>query len=368
MGKQVTFEADPPGADPADDEDLVFNDATAEQIAAVRQIFGHDGIAGQPVVAAELSRPEPVRATRLPGAESGKLYQPPEHPLTFTGQALSALQGALEQHERGRWVAADPDAQFATLTTSTLGAGRVWGSNMLRGPRLLHVIAGVPRQPASAIYAQFPQLTLPTASAAVGEGVTLVEYASSTAGSVTAGRFGRWTDLSTESLIGADAGSLTGMHRLGIALDLDNVLIGLVNTAAGAAVAFTADVPAAIRKAMALVQANTASGDPADLVILAHPDNVALLESVTPIGGQTIGERFQKFSGALVYPSNAVPTGFMLVANLALGARYFEAVALQTVTDTAIKTGVQTVATFLIGGYGVTLTAGFVSKVDVVTP
>jgi hypothetical protein len=359
MGETVTFEADP-----AADDDRPFRDFDLDdpvQLAEVRRL-----VADRPEVAAELARPEPVRAARLLGGTPAAL--PAENPLAFTSQALDALQGALEAQERGRFVAADPAAEFATLTTSTLGAGRVWGSNMLRGPRLLHVVSGVPRQEASAIYAQFPQLTLPTATAAVGEGVTLVEYASSTAGSVTAGRFGRWTDLSAESLVGADAGSLTGMHRLGIALDLDKVLIDLVETAAGSAVAFNADVPGQIRKAMATVMANTAVWDPADLVILVHPDNVNLLENVTPTGGVTIAEAFQRFSGALVYPSTAVNTGFMTVANLRLGARYFEAVALQTVTDTAIKTGVQTVATFLIGGYGVTLVTGFAVMQDVVTP
>jgi hypothetical protein len=368
MRETVTFEADPAGVGSKEDFDVLFEGATPEQLAQVRAIFGADGRPiDRPEVVAELSRPEPVRAARLLGGTSAALPAA-ANPLAFSSQALDALQGALDARERARFTAADPAAEFATLTTSTLGAGRVWGSNVLRGPRVLHVVAGVPKQAASAIYAQFPSLTLPTSSAVVGEGSSLVEYAASTAGSVTLGRFGRWTDLTKESQIGADAGAIVSMHQLGIALDLDAVLIGLVNTAAGAAVAFTADVPAAIRKAMATVAAATASWDPADLVILVHPDNAALLENVTPIGGQTIGERFQRFSGALVYPSSAVPTGFMLVANLQLGARYFEAWAMQTSTDVAIKTSVQTMATFIIAGYGVTLTTGFVSKVDVVTP
>jgi hypothetical protein len=39
-----------------------------------------------------------------------------------------------------------------------------------------------------------------------------------------------------------------------------------------------------------------------------------------------------------------------------------------TETDTGPKTGVQTVATSLVGGYGIGLTGGFAVQVDVVTP
>jgi len=169
-------------------------------------------------------------------------------------------------------------------------------------------------------------------------------------------------------MIGTDAGALVGMHQIGIALDLDDVLILAVENAAGTPVSFTADVPAAIRKAMASVISDTATDDVGRLVILAHPDNVALLEDVTPVGGATIGEGFSRFSGALVYASSAVETGHITVANLSVGVRYFEAQGVLTETDTAPKTGVQTVATSLIGGYGIGLTGGFAVQVDVVTP
>ncbi|MGH8775073.1 MAG: hypothetical protein ACRDWI_07835 [Jiangellaceae bacterium] len=297
---------------------------------------------------------------------------PRPNPLGFTAEALDGLQAAIESRTEGRFAAGMTREELkffnATLSTSTYGAPREWGANVLDGPRLLHVAAGVPRQPITAVLAQFPSLTLPTAAPGVGEGVSLAEYASSTAGSVTLARFGRWTDLSVEALIGADAGALIGMHQLGIALDLDKLLVDAVNTAAGAAVPFNADVVGQIRKSMATVIAATAAADPARLMIMAHPDNVPLLQDVTPVGGLTIAEPFQKFSGATVYASTAVPTGFMLTANLQVGVRFFEARGALSQTDLAPKSDITTVATSLIGGYGITLTTGFVIKNDVVTP
>jgi hypothetical protein len=89
---------------------------------------------------------------------------------------------------------------------------------------------------------------------------------------------------------------------------------------------------------------------------------------VTPTGGVTIAEQFQNFSGALVYPSSAVPVGFMLVANLQAGVRYYEAQGLVTETDLAVKTSTYTIATSVIGAYGLGLAGGAFAKVDVVTP
>lgn len=158
------------------------------------------------------------------------------------------------------------------------------------------------------------------------------------------------------------------MHQVGIALDLDNVLVDAVDTAAGSAVAFPGDgdVPAAIRRAIARVLANTAQSNAAALVAIVNPDDAHLLQDVSPTGAQTIGEEFQRFSGVIVYPTTAQPTGFITVANLRAGARYFEAQALTTLTDIDVKTSVETVATFIIAGYGVTLTSGFAVKQDVV--
>jgi hypothetical protein len=312
----------------------------------------------------------PVNLGDLAAIQSAPAGDPDRrNPLAYTHAALDEIQGMIEQVRRGDGITPRRISN-ATLTTGTYGAPREWGRNVLSGPRLLHVVAGVPRQPIDAILAQFPQLTLPTPSAAVGEGASLVEYASSVSGSVTAGRFGRFTDLSQESLVGTDAAAIISMHQLGIALDLDAVLIAAVQTAAGAAVGFTADVVGNIRKAIAKVLANTAAEDPSQLVILAHPNDAFLLENVTPTGGQTIAEAFQRFSGALVYPSNSVTAGFMTVANLPAGVRFFEATSgAGTLVDVAsVKTGISTIATALIGGYGITLAAGFAVMQDVVTP
>jgi hypothetical protein len=66
--------------------------------------------------------------------------------------------------------------------------------------------------------------------------------------------------------------------------------------------------------------------------------NVALREEVTPISGSTIAERFGRFSGALGIRQLRVLTGFVVVAHLRAGPRYFEAQGLSTETDVSVKT------------------------------
>lgn len=288
------------------------------------------------------------------------------HPLAYDAATLDAISRSVDSRNGGRFGAFLNAEQRAALATGTYGAPRAFGSNVLAPPRLLHVVAGVPSQSVDAIHAQHPKFTLPAAGASVGENVTLAEYDTVTAGSVTLARYGRFTDMSAESRIGTDAGGVTAMHRVGIAKDLDAALVNAVETAAGAAVAFAADVPAQIRKAMAGVLDATAADDPSQLVILANPADVNLLQDVTPVGGATIGERFLNFSGALVYATSAADSGLMTVANLQAGCRWFQARGLGTEVDVAVKTDTVTVATSIIGGYGVGLTSGFAIKVDVV--
>jgi hypothetical protein len=285
------------------------------------------------------------------------------NPLAVTAAMLDGVQHAIDTRTSGLFNV----EERAALTTTTFGSPREWAANLLSSPRTLWEAAGIPREKAGAILASYPKLTLPAVDAGVAEGTTLVEFAASTGGTVTMKRYGRFTDFTRESLVGADASAVVAAHRTAIARDLDSALITLVNTDAGAAVAFTADVPAAIRKSIATVTDATAAAD-GQIVVMAHPDNVALLQNVTSTGGRTIAEEFTRFAGALTYASSAVPTGFMLVGNLAAGCRLWSADGVETRTNMEIKTSVLTVATDTIAGFGTGAISSYVQKVDVVTP
>lgn len=308
------------------------------------------------------------QAYNAPAAISGVVMTAdrPSNPLAYTPSALDSIQSAISGHTSGRF---DAD-QFtnAALTTTTYGQPSVWGSNVLGGPRLLHLAAGIPTASIDAVLAEFPKLVIPAAGASVGEGVSLAEYSSSTGGSLVLGRFGRWTDLSGESLIGADAGAIIAVHALAIARDLDKSLVDAVNTEAGAAIAFDADVVGQIRKSIAVVQDNTGAATVDGICVIVHPDDIALLEDIAPVSGSGIAEGFVRFSGACVYASSSVPTGFSLTANLRDSVRFFSAQGVRTATDTDVKTDLTTVATMTVAGYAIGLTGGSARKNDIRTP
>lgn len=288
------------------------------------------------------------------------------NPLAVSPDTLEKLEEAIKERRHLDMPYMDLERR-AALTTGTLGSQRIWGSNVLRGPRIAHRVAGAPEQVVDGAKASHPRFTLPAATAPAAEGASLAEFATSTGQEVSLARYGRFTDFTAESQLGTSAEAVLAQHQIGIAKDLDLDLINQIE-ALLTPEAFEADVPAAIRKRMASVMDATAEDNPEALVVLAHPDDTHLLEDVAPVGGDTIGERFQRFSGALVYPSSAVDTGFMTVANLRAGVRFFRAGSPRVVNDDDAKTGTRTISSFLIAGYGINLTDGFAEQQDVVTP
>ena len=311
-----------------------------------------------------------LRRPNMAPAGAGGAAATDRHPLAYTADAVRLVQNAIDT--RGRLtVEADLSRQRfevlnATLTTTTHGAPREWGASVLPGPRVLHRLAGVRTVPSDAVDAEYSKLALPTATAASGEGVTLAEYDDSTAGTVTLGRFGRFTDLSIESLIGTDAAAIIAIHQLGIAKDLDEVLITAVENDAGSPAAFN-DPDADARDAIAEIQDNTGAEDTTDIWLLIHPDDAHLFADITATGGKSIGEPFPSFAGARVYASSSVETGFATVANIRAGVLFFEARGTMTEVDNNVKTGVRTVATSIIGGYGSGAIGSYSTQIDVVT-
>ena len=123
---------------------------------------------------------------------------------------------------------------------------------------------------------------------------------------------------------------------------------------------------AAIRQRIAEVSDNTAA-PPTDLVIVANPANVALLEDVVATGGETIAQPFTRFAGAIVYATAArtpgscsSPTSPLASATSRPGHEVRDGLEHQDL-------GAH-VATSVIGGYGTNLITGYVKSQDVVTP
>ena len=292
------------------------------------------------------------------------------HPLEFTAASLTAVQNMIDQRASGRISAALTEQDLrgfdplnAALTTGTYGAPRRWTSGTLAGPRLLHRVGGALQVlDVDAIEAEIPNLTLPAPAAGAAEGASLAEFDDSTAGSGSLARYGRFTDLTSESRVGTDGRVILQAHQLAIGFDLDDRLVTLVETDGGTAATTSGDVPADVRADLATVMANTAEEDASRIVIIANPADVPALEEISPTSAGDLAQAFLRFAGAIVYPTNSATSGELSIAHLGRGVVYLEAMAMLAAADEDVKTGVRTLATAVIGGYGTNLISDYVTR------
>lgn len=185
------------------DEEAASYEQTEKQLSALRR--------SEEIKARQAAYDTPV-TDGLP-VPAAPVATAPRNPLAYTRQALDQIGDLARRRATGRVDAGS--IENVALTTGTFGQPAEWGGNLLSGPRMLHVVAGVPQQDINAVLAEFPSLTLPTAQPASAEAASLVEYDSSTGGSVALGRFGRFTKFSGESTAGTSLGPVLSMHQGG---------------------------------------------------------------------------------------------------------------------------------------------------------
>lgn len=281
------------------------------------------------------------------------------HPLEVRADVLDAVQEALASRTTGKWEAR------AALTTGETGGRRAWASNTLRGPRMLHVAAGVPTGSHDAVTADYLKAGAITAAAGVGETVAVSELANLTKDTATLQRYGRWTNMSREANIASDAaGTISLQHRIALARDLDDAFITQLLTPAVSGtdpIASTTGL-ASLRMAVATV-CDATGAEPGAITIAVPPAMAPVLQEVQPTGGSTVAEPFTTFAGARVYFSSFVTADTAVVFD-GQGFRYFEAQGVTFETDVDIKTSVLLFATSLIGGYGYNLLPGAAVRAD----
>jgi len=274
-------------------------------------------------------------------------------PLALDRDVLDALEAAVRSRSPGRFGMA-PELRAALSTTNTSGR-QTWSANQVAGPRLLHVVAGVPSDLATgAIIANYLKAGAIAATGSVGENVSTSEFTSVTPASATLARFGRYSSLSREADIASEgAATLAGAHRRGVARDLDNLLIQAVT---GVAATGTVTGTDGLRVAQATI-GDSVGVEENGLTIVVHPGKAAVVADVSPVGGATLAETTPLFAGSAVYFSSLAPPGSAVVF-AGSSVRYFEAAAFLMETDHDVKTATLTIASSVIAAYGVDLING----------
>jgi hypothetical protein len=272
------------------------------------------------------------------------------HMLHVPDTAVRELCAATNERRHYSWQADAPEHR-AALVTGTYGTTTGWHGPGADAPLLLHDIGGAAVEQILGLKLAHPVFTLPTASAAVAETVTVGEYAASTAATITAARFGRWTDISVEASLNG-TNSILRMHAMAVARDLNAAAVAVLTTAAGAAVTYATGAEYMVKRSIAVLCDRTAS-EPGALMLIVNPSDAPEFADTTPTNGADIASTVERFSGARIFASTAVTAGTALVANLGVGLVYGSAQPTRVETDFDVKTSVSTLATSVIGGYGV---------------
>lgn len=187
-----------------------------------------------------------------------------------------------------------------------LGSAGAWAPGTPNEPRYLIQFAGIPVSPLTGKTAQVPQYTGPAGASGADEAVAHGEYDTVNPVSLSALRFGRWTNVSALANVVDDLSGVNQMHAWGIARDLDKLAVAAIETAAStpAVIATLGVLEQTVRQAILSVAAATYS-DEGQLVIVGTPADLAPLTGTTPTNGTDRASIVSRFGGALLYPSTA---------------------------------------------------------------
>jgi hypothetical protein len=194
----------------------------------------------------------------------------------------------------------------AAVTVGThMGSAGDWGANSAPAPITLRAFSGIPNTPLSGASAQMPSVTLPAGAAGVAETANHGEFDAAAVANLSALRYGRWTLLTAAGDEFDSLDVLNRSHAVGIARDLNLLDGGVIQTAAGAAVAFSATLyEQSVREAILKVAA-AALVDPSDVVIFGRSASLAPIVGYSPASGEDRGSVSLRSYGARVYVHEA---------------------------------------------------------------
>ena len=150
-----------------------------------------------------------------------------------------------------------------------------------------------------------PSYTLPSGTAGVAEGVASPEYDTVDREDLTALRYGRWSDVTAAVDAFDELSGLNSAHAVGIARDVNAVDIGVLETAASTAAAYSEQ---ALREAI-LTVAGAALVEPSDVVVVGTAADVSVFNGFSPANGEDRGSNATRLYGARIYVSGEATSG-----------------------------------------------------------
>ena len=193
----------------------------------------------------------------------------------------------------------------AVTVASDMGAEDAWATSVIPGPVTLRAFAGIPNTTLTGLAASMPSYTLPSGTAGVAEGDASPEYDSVVRADLTALRYGRWSDVTAAVDAFDELSGLNSAHGVGVARDINSVDIGVLETAASTAAAYSEQ---ALREAI-LTVAGAALVEPSDVVVVGTAADVSVFNGFSPANGEDRGSNAVRLYGARIYVSGEATSG-----------------------------------------------------------
>lgn len=248
----------------------------------------------------------------------------------------------------------------ATIAASAVGGPVASGAGYVNaGVRRLDVALGlVPVRIDGMKWDGAKTTSDPTGTAATAEASQKPEWAAYADLSISLGCYARWSDFSTAAALANPMllAQIAADHERSLAADLDKLVLGTLVTAAGAAADYNSggeSVADMVRNAMASVAATT-QVEP-DLIAV-NPGDYAAVASFAATGADDVASWAMRVGPALVYPSNVITAGTVLVAAVRPGLVYVHNQrGVMTDMVQSLKDNVSTARTEIYAGAGVQL-------------
>lgn len=213
-------------------------------------------------------------------------------------QHAEALRG-----ERPHGTTVEIETRARLTTAGDLGSAGAWAAGQPNEPRHLISFAAIPVSELAGRTAQIPAYTGPAAAAGVDESTAHPEYDAIAPVTLTALRYGRWSEVSALADAVDDLRGIQQMQSWGIARDLDLLAVAAIETAASTPAALV-DLDQQVREAILTVAAATYS-DESSLVVFGTAADLSLLTGTTPANSDDLGSVPVRYHGARLYPTTA---------------------------------------------------------------
>lgn len=222
------------------------------------------------------------------------------------GINAEALRSHFDAITSGATASTREEFRAMATTAASTGAPQSWASVSPAPAISLREFAGITVEPLDGLVARHPSVTLPSGSGAgADEDDPHTEVTGIEPSTLSASRYGAWSNASAAVRTLADVDAMVGAHAVHISRSLTAADIGTIDAQAGTATAYASATFEQTLRAAVLTVSATAGVDPGGLVVYGQPAALAVATGYDPTNADDRGSVTTRLFGARVFAALA---------------------------------------------------------------